>query len=64
MKRFFNIQIEISSSEEAEIIIAELSENNYYAFEEENNLLNAYVTEEDFDEEKLKEILSSVTLFD
>ncbi len=63
MKKFFKIQIEIKSSEESEILMAELSENNYYAFDEENKLLNAYVKEEDFDEEKLKEILPAKTFF-
>ena len=63
MKKFFKIQIEINSLEESEILIAQLSENNYYAFEEENNLMNAYVTEEDFDEKKLKEILTQGTGF-
>jgi ribosomal protein L11 methyltransferase len=63
MKKFFKIQIEIKSSEEEEILIAELSENKYYAFEEENNLLSAYVKEKDFDEEKLKEILPTKTVF-
>ncbi len=61
-EKFFKIQIEITSAEEAEILIAELSENKYYAFDEENNLLNAYVNEEDFDEEKLKEILPPAIL--
>ena len=64
MKTFFKIQIEIKNSDEAEMMIAELCENNYYAFEEENNFLNAYVTEEDFDEEKLKEILPFGTIFE
>ncbi len=63
MKKFFKIQIEINSSEESDILIAHLSENNYYAFEEENNWLNAYVTEEDFDEQKLKEIFHGKTGF-
>jgi len=63
MKRYFKIEIKTASANEAEMIIAELSENNFYAFEQENNLLNAYVTEEDFDEEKLKEILSAKTFF-
>ena len=63
MKQFLKIKIICASSEEAEILIAKLSEINFYAFEEENNLLNAYVNEEDFDEEKLKEILPSQTIF-
>jgi ribosomal protein L11 methyltransferase len=64
MKKFFKIQIEIQSSEESEIMIAALSENKYYAFEEENNFLNAYVTEEDFDNEKLKDILPFGSIFE
>ncbi|MGN6604997.1 MAG: 50S ribosomal protein L11 methyltransferase [Ginsengibacter sp.] len=57
MNRFFKIQIESPSKEESEMLIAQLSEINYYAFEEENNLLNAYVKEQDFAEEKLNKIL-------
>ena len=36
---------------------------SFYAFEQENNLLNAYINEEDFDEEKLKEILPAEKIF-
>jgi len=57
MKRYFQIHIATKSSEEAECLIAELSSINFYAFEQENNLLNAYITEIDFDEQKLKGIL-------
>ena len=63
MKRFLKIQIEGTSEEETAILTAQLSEINFYAFEEENNLFNAYVNEEDFDEEKLKEILPPKTGF-
>jgi ribosomal protein L11 methyltransferase len=63
MKKYLKIQIEVASEEEAEILTAQLSEINYYAFEEENNFFNAYVNEEDFDEEKLKEILPPETGF-
>jgi len=63
MKLFLKIQIRTASAEESQILIAKLSEINFYAFEEENNLLNAYVNEEDFDEEKLKEILPLQTVF-
>ena len=62
MNRFFKIQFQTTSIEESEILIARLSEVNFYAFEEENNLLNAYVKEQDFDEEKLKEILPAQVL--
>lgn len=57
MKRYFQIHIATKSSEEAECLIAELSAINFYAFEQENNWLNAYITEPDFDEQKLKGIL-------
>jgi ribosomal protein L11 methyltransferase len=63
MKRYFKIGIEADSSEQAEIIMADLSEINFYAFEQENNLLNAYIHEEDFDEEKLKKSLPAETIF-
>ena len=63
MKKYFKIQIETSSSYEAELLIAELSEINFYAFEQENNSLNAYIDEADFHEEKLKEILPAEAFF-
>ncbi|MGN6540962.1 MAG: 50S ribosomal protein L11 methyltransferase [Ginsengibacter sp.] len=62
-KKYIEIQIKAASTDEAEMLIAALSENNFYAFEQENNLLNAYVNDEDFDEEKLKEILPLQTYF-
>ena len=62
-KNYIKIEIKTASADEAELIIAELSENNFYAFEQENNLLNSYVNEEDFNEKKLKEILPAGTFF-
>jgi len=62
-KNYIKIEIKTSSTEEAEMLIAALSEINFYAFEQENNLLNAYVNEGDFDEQKLKEILPVQTYF-
>jgi len=59
MKKYFQIQILAALPEEKERLIAELSEINFYAFEEEKNYLNAYIQEEDFNEEQLKEILKS-----
>lgn len=63
MNQFIKIEIKVSSIEEADILIAGLSEINFYAFvhedsfgEQEENTLAAYIKEEDFDEEKLKEI--------
>ncbi len=43
--------------DEAEILIAELSENDFYAFEQNENVLVAYIKEEDFNEETLRSIL-------
>lgn len=63
MEEYIKIAIETSSTEETEILIAKLSEISFYAFEEENNLLNAYVKQEDFDEEKLESLLSSATVY-
>jgi hypothetical protein len=57
MRHFFKIEIEISSEEEGEIIMANLSEIDFYAFEQEENKLIAYIKEKDFNEEKLVEIL-------
>jgi ribosomal protein L11 methyltransferase len=63
MGKYFKISVKASSSDESEILIAKLSEISFYAFEEENNLLNAYVKEEDFEEDKLKNILSPKSIY-
>ena len=57
MKSYIKIEIEISSEEEGEIIIANLSEIDYYAFEQDEDKLIAYIKEKDFNEERLKSIL-------
>jgi ribosomal protein L11 methyltransferase len=62
-KKYIKIEIKAFSADEAEMIIANLSDIKFYAFEQENNLLNAYVNEEDFDELKLKAILPAKSLF-
>ncbi|MEO6893521.1 MAG: 50S ribosomal protein L11 methyltransferase [Ginsengibacter sp.] len=63
MKKYFKIQIETESNEQAEILMAQLSAILFYAFDEEDNLLNAYVKEKDFDEKKLKNILPPDMIF-
>lgn len=63
MKKYFKIQIDTRSSEEQERLIAELSEIGFYAFEQELNYLNAYIKEEDLNEESLDEILSGTYNF-
>ncbi|MEO5648810.1 MAG: 50S ribosomal protein L11 methyltransferase [Ginsengibacter sp.] len=57
MNHFIKIEIEISSDEQSDIMMSELSDINYYAFEQEEKKLIAYIKEVDFDEEKLKEVL-------
>ncbi|HEY5462671.1 MAG TPA: 50S ribosomal protein L11 methyltransferase [Hanamia sp.] len=63
MKKYFKIVIKTSFADEVEILIAELSDNNFYAFEQEENTLAAYIKEEDFDEEELKKFLPVNTSF-
>lgn len=57
MKKFIKIEIETASSEESDILIAELSENNFYAFEQTDSGLIAYIKEKDFDAVKLNTLL-------
>ena len=54
------IEVNIKSGDKAlqEIFIAELSLENYYGFEEQDELFKAYINQNDFDEEGLKAILS------
>ncbi|MEO6813830.1 MAG: hypothetical protein ABI172_07865, partial [Ginsengibacter sp.] len=63
MENFIKIEIKTSSEEQSGIIVAELSEINYYAFEEEGNQLSAYIKEADYNEKKLRNILPESTLF-
>lgn len=57
MKKFVKIEIKSSSAEEAEILIADLSDNDFYAFEQDENVMSAYIENKNFDEEKLKILL-------
>lgn len=52
------IDITVASAEQGEIIIAELSEINFHAFEQNNNLLSLFIKEEYFDEDIFKDTLS------
>lgn len=63
MTNFVKIEIETSSTENQEILIAQLSGIGFYAFEQEENSLIVYIKEEDYDEEKLKEALSEGNTF-
>lgn len=52
--RFYN------ASSLNEVIIAWLGENNFDMFEERNDGLNAYITEKNYDEKNLREVISSI----
>jgi ribosomal protein L11 methyltransferase len=59
MGNYIRIEIETSSAEQMEILIAELSEINFEAFEENENFLSAFIKENEFIEEQLNNILLS-----
>ena len=62
MRDYFKIEIETVSAEQLEILIAELSEINFDAFEENENSLSAFIKEEYFNEKELIEIISPKNL--
>lgn len=57
MKRYIEIKFQSLTPEQAEILIAELSDTGFYAFEEGDNSLNAYIEEKDFSEGVLETML-------
>jgi ribosomal protein L11 methyltransferase len=57
MKKFVQIEVCTQSEEEGEIMIANLSEIGFYAFEQNSEILHAYVNEKDFDESLLIRLL-------
>jgi len=63
MKKFIKVEVESISLEGSEILMAELSENNFYAFEQNENDLIAYIIEEDFDAVKLNTLLPQNTIY-
>lgn len=58
MSNTIQIIIETRSAEQKEILIAELSDINFDAFEENKNSLSAFIKEENFNEDELNKILS------
>lgn len=58
MSNYIKIEIETVSAEQQEILIAELSEIGFDAFEENENSLSAFINEERFNEEELQKNLS------
>lgn len=63
MNNFVKIEIETVSNEDQEIVVADLSEIGFYAFEQEENVLIAYIKEEDFIEEELRATLGDKKIF-
>lgn len=59
MKNTIQLNIKISSSEHNDMLISDLADINFYAFEETGNEVLAYIYEDDFDEEIVKTILTS-----
>jgi ribosomal protein L11 methyltransferase len=57
MKTFLKIIVETSSSEEGEILIALLSDTQFYAFEQEENKLIAYINKVDYDDSVFNKII-------
>jgi ribosomal protein L11 methyltransferase len=61
MKKFVKIDIQQATPGDCEILMAKLSEQDFYAFEQNENVLSAYIARDDFDEELLKSLLPSLT---
>lgn len=57
MEKFLKIEIVVSSEEDADIYLASLAEINFYAFEQDENVLIAYITEENFNEKQFRNVL-------
>jgi ribosomal protein L11 methyltransferase len=62
MSNYIRIEIETSFAEQLEILIAELSEIGFDAFEEKENILSAFIKEEEFDETELKKIIATTNI--
>lgn len=62
MNNYIEIKIENISEEQSEMLIAQLNELDFNGFEEGENSLTAFIEEEKFDEEKLKQIISTHSL--
>ena len=56
------IDIQVTSIQQSEIVIAELSEKGFHGFQENNNNLSAFVNENLFDEHLLQALFSPLNL--
>ena len=57
MSNYFKIDINEVSGEAQDILIAQLSDLGFYAFEQDENCLSAYIKELDFNPENLISVL-------
>jgi ribosomal protein L11 methyltransferase len=57
MKKYIKIDIQTSSPEQEDILVASLSEIQFYAFEQKGNQLFAYINEADYNDNKFHEIV-------
>ncbi len=63
MEKFLKIEIVVRSEEEADIYLASLAEINFYAFEQNEKYLIAYIKEENFNEKQFRNILSDDVVY-
>ncbi len=63
MEKFIRLEIAVDSQEESDIHMASLSEMDFYAFEQPEKFLIAYIKEGDFNEKKYKEILKNGVVY-
>jgi len=59
MVDYIKVEFEFLNDEEKDILIALLTEMNYEGFEQEGDLLKAYISLDNFDESELKKIAAS-----
>jgi len=58
MNNYIQIKIEDLTSEQSEILIAELGDHGFNGFEEGENFLNAYIEEKNLNEDELQKIIA------
>lgn len=63
MEKFIRLEIAINSQEESDIYMAVLSGVDFYAFEQTEKFLIAYIKEGDFNEKKCEEILKNDVVY-
>ena len=62
MTNYIKISIPVSSDEQQEMLLALLSEEGYDGFEETTDAFNAFISEEQFDQHQLEELLHPFSL--